>query len=142
MTNRITSENIEKLEKYQIFVFGSNLAGIHGAGAAKFAYENLWAANGQGYGKYWSNSGDMFGSYAIPTKGLRIETLPLSWIEYYVNDFIETAAKFPHLTYLVTEIGCGLAGYGPKDTAPLFKEAVKIENIHLPQRFWDVLNEK
>ncbi len=140
--NRITPENIQELKKYEIFVFGSNLAGIHGAGAAKLAHDKNWAKYGKGYGIHWSDSGDMIGSFAIPTKGLEIETLPLSWILYYVKHFKEYAKKFPQLTFLVTEIGCGLAGYTPENIAPFFFNVVKQENIHLPQRFWDVINEE
>lgn len=137
--SRITPENIDSLKKYEIFVFGSNLLGMHGAGAAKLAYDKQWAKYGRGYGITWSKTENMVGSYAIPTKGLEIETLPISWIKYYITNFIKDAIKFPSLTYLVTEIGCGLAGYTPEDIAPLFKEAIDVENIHLPERFWNVL---
>jgi hypothetical protein len=140
--HRITPENIQSLEKYQIFVFGSNLAGIHGAGAAKLARDNMWAKYGKGYGIHWAQDLDMVGSYAIPTKGLYMEALDIPWIRYYIYHFIEEASKFPQLTYLVTEIGCGLASYTPEEIAPLFKEAINVENIHLPQRFWDVINKK
>ena len=139
MQGRITEENITKLEKYQIFVFGSNLLGLHGAGAARLAYDKQWAPYGKGYGQSFKKN-EMIGAYAIPSKGLDIETLPLDWIKYYINHFIRTASNFPQLTYLVTEVGCGLAGYTPEDIAPLFKEVVLLQNVHLPQRFWDVLN--
>ena len=139
MEGRITPEKIEKLNKYEIFCMGTNLAGRHGLGAAKFAYDNLWAQYGKGYGISWK-SNEMVGSYAIPTKGLDIEPIPLSWIEYYVNHFIEYTKGYPQLTFLVTEIGCGLANWKPEQIAPLFKEAIELENIHLPKRFWDVLN--
>ncbi len=66
--------------------------------------------------------------------------MPLIDIEYYVLGFIEIAKKSPMLTFLVTKIGCGLAGYTPKDIAPLFKDAIDIPNIHLPADFWEVLN--
>lgn len=141
MEGRITPEKINELDKYQIFVFGSNLAGVHGAGAAKLAYDKMWTKHGVGYGSYIDGK-TMSGSFAIPTKGLDIEVLPLNWIEYYVKHFIKHAAARDMLTYLVTEIGCGLAGYTPEQIAPMFKEAVKYENIHLPQRFWDVLNKE
>lgn len=141
MTDRVTPEKIEKLEKYQIFVFGSNLLGIHGAGAAKFAYETGLAEHGKGYGIHWASSA-MVGSYAIPTKGLVIETLPLSWIKYYVDNSLKEIKKWPSLEFLITEVGCGLAGYAPEDIAPLFKEAMHMENVYLPQRFWNVLNKQ
>lgn len=137
--SRITPENIDSLKKYEIFVFGSNLLGMHGAGAAKLAYDKQWAKYGRGYGITWSKTENMVGSYAIPTKGLYMETLDLSWIAYYVHHFIKEASKFPQLTYLVTEIGCGLAGYEPSQIARFFKKAKDLENIHLPERFWNVL---
>lgn len=142
MEGRITPEQITLLKKYEIFVFGSNLLGVHGAGAARLAYDNQWAKPGKGFGIHWKVNREMIGSYAIPTKGLYIETLDLKWIKYYVDYFISQAKNLKTLTFLVTEIGCGLAGYEPKDIAPLFKDAVDVENIHLPQRFWDVLYER
>lgn len=107
-----------------IFVFGSNLVGRHGAGAARFAYENHGARYGIGVGR----SGN---SYAIPTKGIRIETLPLIRIEGYVDDFIEYAKEHPELEFQVTRIGCGLAGYTDNQIAPMFKDAPS--NCHLPE---------
>ncbi len=145
MKERITPQNITKLTYRQIFVFGSNLAGIHGGGAARFAYDNRWAKWGKGYGIEWSDNfkkQEMTGSFAIPTKGLDIEEIPLTWIRYYIEHFIEYAKKFPELTYLVTEIGCGIAGYTPEQIAPMFRKAMKLENVYLPQRFWNVLNKK
>ena len=142
MEGRITPENIENLEDYHTFVFGSNLWGKNGAGAALLAAKKGWAVSGKGYGHHWKDNDRFIGSYAIPTKGLYIETLPIEWIKYYVDHFIVFAKTGRSQTFLVTEIGCGLAGYIPEQIAPLFKEAVKYDNIHLPQRFWDVLNKK
>lgn len=99
-----------------IFVFGSNLAGIHGAGAARFAVENHGARYGQGIG-YQGNS------YAIPTKDFNIRTLPLLAIKGHVDNFINFAFENLDLTFQVTQIGCGLAGYRAKDIAPMFVEA-------------------
>ena len=99
-----------------IFVFGSNEAGIHGAGAAKFAYEKKNARYGKGYGHY----GD---SFAIPTKDEVIVTLPLARIEKYVQGFIAYAEGHRKQKFQVTRIGCGLAGYKDKDIAPLFADA-------------------
>ena len=105
-----------KYEKMKIFVFGSNLAGRHGKGAALQAIENYGAIYGIGVGLQGN-------SYAIPTKDYNIKTLPLDKIEMYVNDFIKFAEKNKHLTFLLTAIGCGLAGYAPEDIAPMFKDA-------------------
>ncbi len=83
MKGRITPNKVKTLKEYQIFVFGSNLAGRHGAGAAKLAYDNRWAQSGKGYGIVWSDNykkAKMTGSFAIPTKGLDIETISLQWI--------------------------------------------------------------
>lgn len=140
MENRITPENITELKKNEMFVFGSNLEGRHGAGAALLAYNNQWTKFGKYYGAEFKPKGELKGSFAIPTKGLDIETLPLNFIEYFVKHFIEYAMKFQSLTFYVTEIGCGLAGYTPEEIAPMFKEVVNLENVYLPQRFWDVLN--
>jgi hypothetical protein len=100
-----------------IFVFGSNQAGVHGAGAAKFAHKHRGAKFGLGYGF----SGE---SFAIPTKNHTItSTLPLATIKHYVESFIEFASKNSHLDFKVTRIGCGLAGLKDKDIAPMFKRA-------------------
>lgn len=97
-----------------IFVFGSNLAGRHGAGAAKHALMNCGAIYGMGKGLQGN-------SYGIPTKGHSIETLPLSEIERHVRDFLEFAASNnPELTFDITPIGCGLAGYKRAQIRPMF----------------------
>jgi len=98
-----------------IFVFGSNLSGIHGAGAAKFALDHHGAKWGQGVGLQGN-------SYAIPTKDKNITTLPLTEIKMYVDHFL-LFAEDSDLTFQVTRIGCGLAGYTEKDIAPMFREA-------------------
>ncbi len=132
--NRITPENITDLKENEVFVFGSNEAGFHGGGAAKLAHNKFGAQMYKGEG--------LFGkSYAIPTKDKSIETLPVENISKYVDKFIEFASIYPGTKFFVTEIGCGLAGYSPKDIAPLFKETIKLENIHLPERFWKIINE-
>jgi len=125
---RISPDFIDSLEENEIFVFGSNLSGIHGAGAAKQA---------MGWGAVWGQSEGLQGkTYAIPTKDKNVyTTLPLPQINSYVKNFIEFARKNPHLKFLVTEIGCGLAGYVPAQIAPLFIESVDLENVFLPQSF-------
>lgn len=101
-----------------VFVFGSNDAGIHGAGAAKTAYENHGARYGKSYGHY----GD---SFAIPTKDIDIQTLPLETIQQYVQGFIAYAKGHPKLKFKVTRIGCGLAGLCDSDMAHMFADAPK-----------------
>lgn len=113
-----------------VFVFGSNLAGRHGAGAAKFAVENRGAIYGQGIG-YQGNS------YGIPTKDQNIETLPLDTIESYVDVFLSFAKNHPEMTFQLTPIGCGLAGYKPTDIAHMFSSASG--NVLLPDEFKEVL---
>lgn len=97
----------------KVFTFGSNAAGIHGAGAAKEAYKKHGARWKAGYGHYGN-------SFAIPTKDSKIQTLPIVQIKAYVDGFKAYAADHPELTFQVTRLGCGLAGYQDKDIAPLF----------------------
>ena len=106
-----------------IFVFGSNLAGRHGAGAALYARKHFGAAYGTGRGRTGN-------AYAIPTKDERIKTLPLNRIAQYVSDFIAYAKAHPDLSFQVTRIGCGLAGYLDHQIAPLFAGAP--DNCILP----------
>jgi hypothetical protein len=111
----------------EIFVFGSNLAGRHGKGAALHARQEHGAIYGQGVGLQGS-------SWAIPTKDHRLQTLPLHEIAGYVAAFLTQAeVLYPHLTFRVTPIGCGLAGYKPSDIAPLFTNVPA--NVILPDEF-------
>ena len=107
-----------------IFVFGSNLAGRHGKGAALHARQHHGAEYGTGTGR----TGDAF---AIPTKDEHLRTLPLDSIRRYVNGFIAYAKEHPGLHFEVTKVGCGLAGYQEHDIAPLFRDAP--QNCHLPE---------
>lgn len=118
-----------------IFVFGSNLGGKHGKGAAKTAL--TWGAK-------WGQAAGLQGkTYGIPTKDASIRrVLTIPEIKVFVDEFIEFAKSNIQLVFLVTEVGCGLAGYKPKDIAPLFKEAIDVPNIHLPARFWHKLIKK
>ena len=100
----------------EIFVFGSNLAGRHGAGAALFALQHHGAIYGVGDGLQGS-------SYAIPTKDFRMRTLPLVEISGYVEGFKAFARMSADMVFNVTRIGCGLAGYTDSDIAPMFKDA-------------------
>ena len=112
----------------RIFVFGSNEAGIHGAGAAKTAYQEHGARWGEGIGA-WGHS------YGIPTKDHNIQTLPMDKIESYVLDFIGYAKMFREKEFQVTRIGCGLAGFRDEDIAPLFMDAP--ENCYFDLRWRD-----
>jgi len=116
----------------KVFVFGSNLAGRHGKGAALTAYRNHGAIYGQGMGLQGN-------SYAIPTKDEEINTLPLHKIKQYVDVFIKFAILNPEMKFEVTRIGCGLAGYEDHEIAPMFKNAP--ENCILPVG-WRVLANK
>jgi hypothetical protein len=116
----------------QIFVFGSNKAGRHGRGAAKYALDYHGAIYGLGYAMQGN-------SYAIPTKDEKLRTLPLAKIYKYVLGFLRFA-RSPHgkdLDFNVTAIGCGLAGYKPEDIAPMFNGAPN--NVYLPEEFKQVL---
>lgn len=126
---RISPDDITQLGTNEIFVFGSNLAGRHGKGAAKTAL---------GWGAKWGQASGIQGrTYGIPTKDKSVKRiLSIDEIRPYVDEFIQFAISNPNLIFLVTEIGCGLSKYKPKDIAPLFKESIDIINIHLPSRFW------
>lgn len=108
--------DVKFLDTNQIFVFGSNLAGIHGAGAARFAFDNLGAC--------WSCGMGFTGNcYAIATKDLKIETLDLRLIQEQVMLFKKLAFENSQFEYIITKIGCGLAGYTDAEIAPMFKLA-------------------
>ena len=130
MNTRITPNHITELKPNEIFVFGSNLQGYHGGGAARLAMNQWGAVWGQGTGLQGQ-------TYAIPTMQGGIGT-----IRPYIDQFITFAQNDPERTFLVTEIGCGIAGFRPADIAPLFKNAINIPNIWLPQRFWEILQEE
>jgi hypothetical protein len=108
----------------EIFVFGSNLAGRHGKGAALFARRHHGAIYGRG-------TGIQGNSYAIPTKGYRLEVLELSVIKHHVDMFISFAKTYREHTFNVTRIGCGLAGYTDAQIAPMFIHAPI--NCNLPE---------
>ena len=130
MNTRITPNHITELKPNEIFVFGSNLQGYHGGGAARLAINQWGAVWGQGTGLQGQ-------TYAIPTMQGGIGT-----IRPYIDQFIKFAQNDPERTFLVTEIGCGIAGFRPADIAPLFKNAINIPNIWLPQRFWEILQKE
>lgn len=124
---RTTPEFITNLAPNEVFVFGSNLAGMHGGGAARTARLHFGAQMGIGVGMQGQ-------SYAIPTMQGGPET-----IRPYVNDFIRYAQSHPEQRFLVTPIGCGIAGFTPEEIAPLFEGAIDVDNISLPECFWERL---
>lgn len=125
---RISSNRITRLAPNEIFVFGSNIQGMHGGGAARMAYEHFGTVWGKGVGLYGQ-------SYAIPTMQGGVET-----IKPYVDDFFQFAMVYNELDFLVTEIGCGIAGFTPQEIAPLFFRAIEndIRNVYLPESFYAV----
>jgi len=122
---------IDSLDSNEVFVYGANEAGRHGAGAAKQAMQ--WGAK-------WGVYGFSGQTYGIPTKDAHIITLPLEQLHDYVCKFILFAGNRPELTFLVTEIGCGLAGYKVEDIAPMF--AVIPDNVVLNESFRNFLNKQ
>ena len=126
-TTRYTPENIKSLEDNEIFVFGSNLDGLHGGGAANAAMRYFGAVWGQGVGRQGH-------CYAIPTMHGGVDD-----IRPYVDEFVEYAKEHSELTFLVTRVGCGIAGFKDEQMAPLFTEAVGLPNVVLPKSFVDVL---
>lgn len=124
LARRITPERIDKLNRGEIFVFGSNKAGHHMGGAAAAAVKRFGAVWGQGDGLQGQ-------SYAISTMEGLIETAR------NVNRFIHYAAKHQELRFFVTPIGCGIAGYNPLEIAPLFSKAIVLPNVNLPKIFWE-----
>lgn len=124
-TPRYTPDFITELMEGEIFVYGSNLQGFHHGGAARIAYEKFGAVWGEGVGHHGK-------TYAIPTMQGGVET-----IRPYVDVFIEYAKGHPELTFLVTRIGCGIAGFKDEQMAPLFKDCLTLENVVLPKSFCD-----
>jgi hypothetical protein len=128
----ISDNFITSLKDDQVFVFGSNLSGIHSGGAAKIA---------RVFGAEIGNPVGMQGqTYAIPTMdAYALNPLPIEKIKEYVDEFFDYAIANPHLTFLVTKIGCGIAEYKCEDIAPLFKRAEGQKNIHIPIEFMFIL---
>ena len=128
LTSRITPSMINVLGKNEIFVFGSNIQGMHMGGAARVAYSK--------FGAEWGNGEGLQGqSYALPTmEGIENTTAA-------ARHFTAYAKEHPELKFFVTPVGCGIAGYTPEDIAPMFREAAKLENVFLPFSFWKVLME-
>ena len=125
--HHVAPDKISKLKSDEVFVFGSNLQGMHGGGAARIAVQKFGAIMGQGTGMQGQ-------SYAIPTMHGGVDT-----IKPYVDEFIKYAQSHTDKKFLVTRIGCGIAGFKDEEIAPLFRLALEVENIYLPQSFIDVL---
>lgn len=129
---RITPARITELGENEVFVFGSNLAGRHGKGAALEARK--WGA------VYGQAKGAQGRTYAIPTKDSTIKNaLPVEEIGNYVQEFIAHAKENPSKIFYVTEVGCHLAGYSYSLMVPLWKEALEVDNIYLPEVFYNYL---
>lgn len=135
---RITPEIITELNDNEVMVFGANAEGSHWGGAARVAYEKFGAVWGEGIGKFGR-------SYAIPTLIFpttttgKVTKMPIEAIDDCVKDFIKYATEHPELTFYVTPIGCGIAGFQPEEIAPLFFDALLLENVYLPQSFITIL---
>ncbi|MDE7377124.1 MAG: hypothetical protein K2N16_09785 [Muribaculaceae bacterium] len=125
-----TPENIQELGQDEVFVFGSNLQGLHMGGAARVAHKKFGAVMGQGVGMQGQ-------SYAIPTMQGGVDT-----IKPYVDEFINLAREWDQTTFYVTRIGCGIAGFTDEQIAPLFDEAYDLYNVRLPKSFSDIIERR
>ncbi|WP_298646955.1 hypothetical protein [uncultured Proteiniphilum sp.] len=130
MNRRVTPDYISDLQENEIFVFGSNLEGTHGGGAARTAHEKFGAIWGQGAGLQGQ-------SYGIPTMHGGVEE-----IRPYVEEFIDFAISHPDLLFLVTRVGCGIAGFHDSEISPLFTRALEVPNVYLPESFWKALRQQ
>lgn len=129
LNERIAPDFITELSENEIFVFGSNLRGMHGGGAARIAYEKFGAIWGQGVGLQGK-------TYAIPTMHG-----PISTIKPYVDEFIEFAKLHPSYRFLLTRIGCGIAGFRDEEIAPLFVAALNLPNVYFPKVWISIIDE-
>lgn len=126
LPTRLTPSEINVLSQNEVFVFGSNVQGMHTIGAARVAYNE--------FGAEWGNGEGLQGqSYAIPTMEGEDS------IRAAIKRFIEFANNHPELKFLVTPIGCGVAGYTSEEIAPIFKSATDLKNVYLPISFWKIL---
>lgn len=125
-----TPENITSLGPDEVFVFGSNLDGFHGGGAARVARQRFGAIMGQGVGIQGQ-------SYAIPTMQGGVDT-----IKPYVDQFIDLAEEWDQTTFWVTRIGCGIAGFTDEEIAPLFDRAYDLYNVRLPRTFAEIIRRR
>lgn len=131
---RVSAKHIDKLEDDEVFVFGSNTEGMHAGGAARMAMN--WGAI---YGKAFGLQGKTF---AIPTVDYRRSgKMGVDEIKKYVDEFLDFTIKNKDKKFLVTEIGCGIAGFKVSEIAPLFRKALEYNNVYLPERFINYLKE-
>lgn len=129
---RVSAKHIDKLEDDEVFVFGSNTEGMHAGGAARMAMN--WGAI---YGKAFGLQGKTF---AIPTVDYtRSGKMSIDEIKKYVDEFLDFTIKNKDKKFLVTEIGCGIAGFKVSEIAPLFRKALEYSNVYLPERFINYL---
>jgi hypothetical protein len=162
---RITPTTIKYLKQNEVFVFGTNEQGFHGAGAAgqAFRYDNScnwrqdnfflnasmanaslhertgkWAVYGQAKGLMYGREGKSYGIVTIKRPGQK-RSLELSKINTDVQIFTDCAKLNPQYIFFVTEIGCKMAGYTVEEIAPFFRKSAALQNVYLPQSFWDVL---
>lgn len=126
---RVTPDHIDLLLPNEVFVFGSNASGFHAGGAAAQAMNRFGAVWGQGEGLQGR-------SYAIPTME------GLDNMKAAIERFAQYATQHPERRFLVTRIGCGIAGHSVNEVAPLFSGCISLENVTLPSDFWDVLGLK
>lgn len=128
-----TPKIVTELKENEVFVFGSNMQGEHIGGAALCAFNHFGAVHGEHVGM----TGDC---YAIPTVDFSIGVrMPKHEVEEFVKEFIIYADNFPDKTFLVTPIGCGIAGFTSEEIAPMFEEAINLDNVKLPKEFWEQL---
>lgn len=131
---RVSEKHIDKLEDDEVFVFGSNTEGMHAGGAARMAMN--WGAV---YGKAFGLQGKTF---AIPTVDYtRSGKMSVDEIKKYVDEFLDFTVKNKDKKFLVTEIGCGIAGFKVSEIAPLFRKALEYSNVYLPERFINYLKD-
>lgn len=131
---RVSAKHIDKLEDNEVFVFGSNTEGMHAGGAARMAMN--WGAI---YGKAFGLQGKTF---AIPTVDYtRSGKMSVDEIKKYVDEFLDFTIKNKDKKFLVTEIGCGIAGFKVSEIAPLFRKALEYSNVYLPERFINYLKD-
>lgn len=131
MKGKLTIAEITNLKSHEIFVFGSNMQGEHVGGAAKIAYEK--------FGADWGlEEGESGQTYAIPTVDFTSDDrMELEDIKVFVQRFIEHVKVNQNKKYIVTAIGCGIAGFEYSEIAPMFSECLFIGNVSLPKEFWD-----
>lgn len=119
-----TPENITNLQPHEIFVFGSNLNGNHAGGAAAYAKELFGAVEGIGQGITGQ-------CYALPTLDRKMQPMRLHILALYRDNFYLAAVHWPGKTFLLTKVGCGIAGYSEETMRELFR--VKLSNVVYPK---------